>query len=75
MIFKDMRNCTAANKLAASAGKVHGGLTVKCDTHKGLQFVFLGVYFYANYTKMQLSKSVVRQDRTKKQPRKVMIPT
>lgn len=36
-----MRNWTASNKLPASAGKVHGGLTVKCDTHKWLQFTLL----------------------------------
>lgn len=45
MLFKDMRNSTASNKLPASAGKVHMGLTVKCDTHKWLQFTLLEFIF------------------------------
>lgn len=57
-----MRNCTAANKLAASAGKVHGGLTVKCDTHKGLQFtllvfIFLPIILKCKYKSLLLDRT------------------
>lgn len=74
MIFKDMRNCTAANKLAASAGKVHGGLTVKCDTHKGLQFTLLVFIFMPIILKCKYKSLLLDRTRQKKPPRKVLIP-